>query len=352
MKLAYFKNLDGIRGIAALMVMVFHFSSSIESGAFLVAILKKIAVFGQTGVTLFFVLSGFLITRILLFTKSDPHYFKSFYIRRTLRIFPLYYFFLLLFYYVLPPVEEGGVHRGQLYYFIYLQNFAMTFNWASYGPVHFWSLAVEEHFYLFWPLVVYFLDLKNLVRLILFIVVGALGLRVYMLSWHYDVFYFTFTRFDSLAIGALLSILEVNETFKGKRSWFLAIIAAVFIPTIIMWSYFTGESNITIQVFKYVLISVIYFGIIGFILCLKRGAIVNRILESDILSYTGKISYGLYVYHPVAFALALKYFDARLWTINLLIGFSLAYLISSASYYLIELRFLDLKRRFEYKKIL
>ncbi len=151
MKLIYYKNLDGIRAIAALMVMFFHFFASIKINTPTLSVLLKLSIFGQTGVTLFFVLSGFLITRILISTKHNTDYFKNFYLRRTLRIFPLYYLFLLIYYYIYPLIFNTGFTpiKDQLYFYAYIQNFAETFHWTANGPNHFWSLAVEEHFYLF-----------------------------------------------------------------------------------------------------------------------------------------------------------------------------------------------------------
>ena len=218
-KLKYYQNLDGVRAIAALMVIVFHFFRETTPNTQLLYIVKEISYFGQTGVTLFFVLSGFLITRILIYTKGTEGYFKNFYLRRTLRIFPLYYLFLLLWYYVAPIfIEmESSSFNQQIYYFSYLQNFARTFDWNVIGPNHFWSLAVEEHFYLFWPFIIFFFSRKNLVRITFGIILFAMVLRAFMLGDGYSVFIFTFTRFDTLAIGALLAVLELKNYFRPEK---------------------------------------------------------------------------------------------------------------------------------------
>lgn len=161
MKVNYLKPLDGIRAIAALMVMFFHFFGSVAASTPLLAAIKKGAVLGQTGVSLFFVLSGFLITRILISTKDSPRYFYNFYLRRTVRIFPLYYLFLVIYYFIRPLlIPEATVPSAgeQAYYWLYLQDFSETFDWLAKGPSHYWSLAIEEHFYMFWPLLVFFLD--------------------------------------------------------------------------------------------------------------------------------------------------------------------------------------------------
>ena len=161
-KISYIKELDGIRAIAAWMVMFLHFFQMLNINTGIFFYINKVAIFGGTGVSLFFVLSGFLITRILISSKLKKNYFKNFYIRRSLRIFPLYFLFLLFYYVAYPLVlnEKFVSFHNQIYYWVYLQNFALTFNWTSVGPLHLWSLAVEEHFYLIWPLLVYLLDIK------------------------------------------------------------------------------------------------------------------------------------------------------------------------------------------------
>ncbi len=142
--LKYFPELDGLRGISALMIIFFHFFQGVDALEY--NLITKILVFGQTGVTLFFVLSGFLISRILLDTKNEENFFRNFYVRRSLRIFPLYYLFLLMIYVLYPLILNNKIRFEELwYYFIYLQGLAVTFNWPTIGPGHFWSLAVEEH---------------------------------------------------------------------------------------------------------------------------------------------------------------------------------------------------------------
>jgi len=353
MKLTYYKNLDGVRAIAALMVMFFHFFQGIEPNTKIISLLAKVSVFGQTGVTLFFVLSGFLITRILINTKNTEGFFKNFYLRRTLRIFPLYYMFLFLSYYILPILfgTNAPSFNQQIYYFTYLQNFANTFNWNAIGPGHFWSLAVEEHFYLFWPLVVFLFSNKNLTKIIVGIIIGAMILRVIMLNAGYEIFYFTFTRFDSLAIGALLAIIEQRGGLKnGNSKKFGVLLASLFVPTIVMWTYFTGEGNNYIQVFKFLFLSSIYFSIIGLLLCINEDHIANKILKTKYFSYTGKISYGLYVYHPLAYLICGRYFHIENTVINFVVRIIMTYVLASISFHLFESAFLRFKKYFDYNK--
>lgn len=335
------------------MVMFFHFFQGAKGNDPLLPILNKISIFGQTGVTLFFVLSGFLITRILINSKQNEGYFKTFYLRRSLRIFPLYYMFLGLYYFIFPLIQGMKIPSFdlQLYYYIYLQNFAITFDWKAYGPFHYWSLSVEEHFYLFWPFMVYFLSTRHLKTSIFFIILLAMILRFIMVSNDIGVFYFTFTRFDSLAIGSLLAFIELKGGFSIKNKFrFLLLLTLLIFPTLFIWTQYTGQGNPILQVFKFTLISTIYFSLIGFVLCIKEDHFLNKILKSDFFVYTGRISYGLYVFHPVVFTFQEKYFSLDLWVLNLIFGFSVAYLVSALSFHFFESSFLKLKRHFEYDK--
>ena len=237
MELKRYKELDGIRGIAALLVMVLHFFElEPNTGNNIVETLKRLAHFGQTGVTLFFVLSGFLITRILLATKKNKNYFKSFYIRRALRIFPLYYLYLISIFVIVPYFTHNYVSlKLHWTYWIYLQNFAITFNWLHSEPTHFWSLAVEEHFYFFWPLLIYFLNQRQLIRVIAVIIIVSLICRILLLNNGYEVFYFTFTNMDALAIGSLIAFIETKYTFTNINSRFYFIMFLIFlVPSLII----------------------------------------------------------------------------------------------------------------------
>lgn len=348
-KLYYYKELDGIRAIAALMVMFYHFFQHLSSDNFVFNVFKKISIIGQTGVSLFFVLSGFLITRILLFNKTSDKYFSTFYIRRALRIFPLYYLFLILFYYVAPLIVDlpKSSFSTQFYYWIYLQNFANTFNWLSYGPPHFWSLAVEEHFYLFWPLIIYYLDNKKVVFTILLLLVVALLTRIYLNSQSLEVFYFTFSRIDELVFGALLALMELNNLFLSKyakRYFILFIISSI--PTILLWVLFSGATNSVVQVIKFPLMAINYFALVAYVISISKQSIVTKILTTRFFTFTGKISYGLYVYHPLCFMILTFKFHTGNYFINFLTAFIATYLIASISYYTFESKFLKFKSRF------
>lgn len=353
MKVSYIKELDGVRGIAALMVMFFHFFQGLSTVNPFLLTVKKFAFFGQTGVSLFFVLSGFLITRILLSTKENSYYFSHFYLRRSLRIFPLYYLFLVIFYFLIPLIKSAPIQGFylQVYYWVYLQDFSRTFGWASEGPGHFWSLAIEEHFYLFWPFIIYYLDRKKIIYAIVGIVATAVVTRIILVNYNYEVFYFTFSRMDELAIGALLAVLELNKKLQqGKQNAnrFLLSFIIVMIPTLLLWTFFTGRANPLMQVTKFLFLAFAYFSLIGFVITARNSLYIKRVLRSRFLLFTGRISYGLYVYHLSCFWLTGYLFESGNVVLNLALRFICTYVVASSSYYLFEQRFLNLKKHFGY----
>lgn len=348
----HLKELDGVRGLAALMVMFFHFFQyhGVHGSAIKNAI-QKVSIFGQTGVTLFFVLSGFLITRILLKTKTESNFFKAFYARRVLRIFPLYYLFLIIYYFVLPGLTNANVapFQQQWYYWVYLQNFALTFNWANAGPNHFWSLAVEEHFYFFWPLIVYFLPAKKIVTAAWSLIILSLLTRIVLLNAGYGVFYFTFTNLDALVAGALLATREHKyglQAFKAKK--FAYLLVASLAPALVMWVFTGGKSLVLIQALKFPLIALVYLALIGLVISTAQSKVTTTLFKNKPILYAGKISYGLYVYHPVIFIYYNAYYTTGYVVFDMAICFAAAILVATLSYYLFEVRMLYFKKYFEY----
>jgi len=350
-KLFYYKELDGVRAVASLIIMFFHFFQHLSVGGMFLGFLKKVSFIGQTGVSLFFVLSGFLITRILLSNKHSKKYFTNFYIRRALRIFPLYYLFLIIFYFILPLFLHFpySTFNLQFYYWIFLQNIAITFNWERYGPGHFWTLAVEEHFYLIWPVIIYYFDFKRIFFIIKILIIIAFFFRGYLEFKHLEIYYFSFSRMDELAIGSLLALMELKDYFKPKyNSIYLILMLAVFIPAIFLWLTYSGSANSIIQVVKYTIISLIYFLFIGYLISKSDKSILKQFFKSSFMSYTGKISFGLYVYHPVCFNIVENKFSSGNQIFNLIVALIFTYLIATISYYAFESKILKLKERFTY----
>ena len=157
--------LDGVRGLAILMVLLVHFVANMQPTTQVERTIVLVTGYGNYGVDLFFVLSGFLITGILYDGRNKPHYFRNFYMRRLLRIFPLYYGVLAFVFFLAPliPLLRGPtldyLVENQAWAWLYAVNIhvAKHGEWSLSYINHFWSLAIEEHFYLFWPLVVFML---------------------------------------------------------------------------------------------------------------------------------------------------------------------------------------------------
>jgi len=225
----------------------------------------------------------------------------------------------------------------------------MTFNWNITGPNHYWSLAVEEHFYLFWPLLVYYLSTKGVKMAIFSIIAIALITRILLVNNGFTVFYFTLARIDELAIGALLAIWEVNGKLTQKNSKkYLLLTGFALIPTLLLWTVTGGKGMDIIQICKFILLSACYLGLIGFVITTGDSNFLKRFLKIKPLMFVGKISYGLYVYHPLCFYLINKYAKPESFFVHFIFSFTVAFIVSALSYYLFESKFLHLKKYFEY----
>ena len=350
-KLSYSKGhiqaLDGLRGAAVLLVVLHH------CFGFLIFPLDKIFYLGWTGVDLFFVLSGFLITGILLDTKTKPGFYKNFVTRRTLRIFPLYYLTLAVFFIVIAKNGEYPyLSKNQIYFWTYTQNLLFSFEgWPpNYILNHFWSLAIEEQFYLLWPFLVWFLSSKNLVK------VSFLGILVSILIRNIEPgapfsYMFTFARFDTLLIGGLIaiSIREYRHILERVTPIILLTSTIGILVVLALAKSVSINAPITVRI-GYTLIAVFFGAILTASFDNGRiGSLLRIVLESSLLRILGKYSYGIYVYHWIIYNL---YYDKLLlatgnpWistAIFLILTFSIAVL----SYHLWEANFIKLKKYFQ-----
>jgi peptidoglycan/LPS O-acetylase OafA/YrhL len=346
----YIKPLDGVRGMAILLVMFFHYNlisfDTIFNG------LSSAIKLGQSGVTLFFVLSGFLITRILLSAKNYDGFFKNFYVKRLLRISPLYYLFLFIYYFALPfiGITQQSSFSDQLPFFLYYQNVAVTFNWNWYGPLHYWSLAVEEHFYFIWPFVIYYCSLKNVYKVIYIIIILAILSRILLLINGYGVFYFTLCRMDAIAIGSIIALKEFESNGDLKVNWTkqLTIFTLLILGSIGLYFEFAGKSNIYIQIIKDIPYYYFFYLLIISIVATnanKVQAVIKKIFMNRILLYTGKISFGLYVFHSMCYDIIHK-MQIQNIALSLIMCFAFSFIIATISFYVFEMQFLKLKKFF------
>lgn len=344
-------TLDGVRGLAALMVMAFHWCQGFSGSLGPLEPARKFAVFGQAGVDLFFVLSGFLITRILLNTLDRPGYFQNFYARRALRIFPLYYGFLIFFYLGWSAWFPSAHPSGAPWYFAYLQNIQATFGIAELsGPGHFWSLAVEEHFYLLWPFLIWCVPFRRLPWLVAVTIITSVVCRIVLQHYGFGVFYFTFCRLDGLAVGAMLAWLEKRDggllVWRKQTSAGLIILLPI---TGLLWIATTGKGLAWMQAFKFLLLALVFGAVVCGVASGFWGRPVRRIFESRTLRWIGLVSYGSYVFHPFCFELVSRFLSSTSATLNFVAGFALTFGVAALSFYALERPFLSLKDRFSHR---
>lgn len=345
--------LDGVRGLAAFMVLVVHFW---ERGGFealpVPSWLVRFASIGGTGVDLFFVLSGFLITRILLASRSKEGYFVNFYARRSLRILPLYYGFLIIYYFLIPFIDgrKPGNLEYSWWYWCYLQNIPLTFNsFPSYGPMQYWSLAVEEHFYLFWPLLLYIIPSRHFSKACWSVVLIAFVCRCIFAMWlDVSTYYFTPCRMDALALGGLLACWELDGTLKSKEKQILYAFPVVFTLSAVAWFASSGHGWRIMQCVKFLVSATLYAFLVAVVVNGARTWIVRACFNNPLGRFSGRVSYGTYVYHIACFNLArdLFPFNERPW-MGMVAAFGSVYMLSWLSFRFLESPFLNLKKRFE-----
>lgn len=367
-------GLDGVRGLAILMVMALHFVGESKAETLAQTLLTKAAGYGLFGVDLFFVLSGFLITGILLDGKDRPHYFRNFYARRTLRIFPLYYGVLAALFLLLPVVtplspqlEQAREQQGWLW--SYTTNFyvAYTASWRSLTYVtHFWSLAIEEHFYLIWPLVVFALRRATLERVCIGVIAAGLALRIGLaLAGVSDVSISALTpcRVDTLCVGALLAVVAQREgglTMLLERCGKAALVLGAAILLLSAYAALTTDELPALRQVRNTLFA-LFFGAVTLLAVRPGTGLVPRAFRSRALKFFGKYSYGIYVYHGLlTWYFAESAVEARLdallgnhWLAigaKAAIGVSVSTTVAVLSYELFEKRFLSLKRFFEARR--
>jgi peptidoglycan/LPS O-acetylase OafA/YrhL len=307
--------LDGMRGLAILLVLFMHLAGpevdpSILHGSAIERIYGKIAAVGDCGVDLFFVLSGFLITRILLRARATEGALRSFYVRRVLRIFPLYYASLAAAFFVMPallPVTPAVAHvqANQIWLWLYGGNvatglFGIWFSGDWLLLTHFWSLAVEEQFYLVWPLLVLWLPPRQLLRVCGFLTISAFALKVALLQTHWKnaAYLLTPCRFDGLSLGAAVAVFSLGAPVARLSRWAMGSIALSGV--VLGWLLLAGHSAPWLwwtPASVHTLFSLLFVGLLVLALSSRHGSLQGRFWNLRVLKFFGKYSYGLYVTH-------------------------------------------------------
>ena len=370
--------LDGLRGIAVLCVMVLHFTlvDAVTGGERLFFDVTRL---GWVGVDLFFVLSGFLITGILYDAKGGAHFFRNFYMRRVLRIFPLYYAFLVLVLVLLPAVRPAAaVPDGtQLWLWTYFSNvlFARV-GWEGLPghTTHLWSLAIEEQFYLLWPLVVFFASRRRLIQICIGAIVFAELTRI---GLHFAApdgiagYALMPARIDALAVGALVAVLARESSGAAmllRYSRPVMLGAALWLAVIIGWTQLTVGGTLPpldtrVQLGAYTAIALLFGALLVRAIAAPDSSRRARVLRSATLAAFGRYSYALYLVHIIVrnvFHGQLMQLGGKLPTVLgsqlpaqvgvLLAGIGISYALALASWHFFEKHFLALKRFFNYER--
>lgn len=364
--------LDGVRGLAILMILLLHFLASMEPTNAVERAIVGVTNYGSYGVELFFVLSGFLITGILYDARNKPNYFRDFYMRRILRIFPLYYGVLALVFLVAPliPILRGSsldyLLDRQAWAWLYAVNIyiAIQGDWSFSYLEHLWSLCIEEHFYLVWPVAVFVLARRPrvLIGVCLAISFGAMLARLtgslMGLNW-WTIYVLTPFRFDGLALGAFLALVVRQPGGLDRLVRALPMVAGIALVLLIItfgWTRLVSHDAMELVLpVRAAVIEVLLACLLVAALVAPEQSLLSQLFRSRWLVFLGTYSYGLYVYHHfVSYYLTVNHTERELtaWlgshgvaiALQATLGIAVSIIIAYASYELFEKRFLQLKR--------
>lgn len=358
-------ELDGIRGFATLLVVFYHYvavaTPANASAGFL--FVRQLFSDGWSGVDLFFVLSGFLITGILIDNRTAKHYFEVFYIRRVSRIFPLYYLFLIVFLLLQHYAPQIGLFSEGLFanplpiipYFLYLQNFTMaaggTFGNEFLAPT--WSLAIEEQFYLLLPLFVRRSPRERLPINLLFFIGLALVLRATLGHGTFIGFVLTPWRLDALFLGSLLAVVfrtpKLLDTLKSHLVWIKVAFGSLLLY--LVYNVMTGPMGALDNLFTFAL----FYATLIFLSIVDNTSFLARFFRSAPLMNIGRVSYGIYIFHQLVNGIlhdllfkrppSFQDFSTVLTT---LLAILVTYLLAQVTFRAFEKRFIAIGHKYRY----
>jgi peptidoglycan/LPS O-acetylase OafA/YrhL len=361
--------LDGLRALAILLVVP-HNTYVFESTRGWLAPFAWIANAGWIGVQLFFVLSGFLITRNLLDSRGASNYYSVFFGRRILRIFPLYFLVLTFFLLVLPQLVELGAnarasYANQIWLWVFLSNWAQPFDKEVYWFPHFWSLAVEEQFYFVWPLIIATVAVRRLVPVCATILIAALAIRIGMFEAGAKpemLYMFTVCRMDALACGALAAVLVYSprlrlwSVLRENANWLLGAVLVVLMAGTTFTHSYTAYDAGTLTLGQ-TLLALCMTVLLLVIVSGSRNRIarwLDALLRLPPLRSVGKVSYAMYLFHlPLATGFVqplllpgLKKLGPGFPVWYALVNIVCSYALALASWHVLEKHFLRAKRYF------
>lgn len=362
----YFKNLDALRFLAAFAVLISHVGQLTELLGYshFFSSLSQPLVTGETGVLLFFSLSGFLITYLLLAEEKQCGTIglKNFYIRRALRIWPLYFLTIILALFIYPLIDFlhfkdyntgfiwSRLPLKLLFYFLLMPGIVMDFlGFVPYAS-HTWTIGAEELFYFIWPLLL--LKAKNKAAAIIWFII--IYLAVYFLLYFYPspgkipaALLLICTRYpvSCMAIGGFFAYIALTDTAPTnviRKIMYTAVCqAAVYILILVFVIFKVNLACLNNEVYA------ILLGYLVFNMATNPNRLFN--IDNRVMNYLGKISYGLYMFHPLAIAIAVKCCVYMNWTsVPLLytLAFTVTVLLAAVSYHLYEIRFIRKKKAY------
>jgi peptidoglycan/LPS O-acetylase OafA/YrhL len=312
-------ELDGLRGFAIVTVMLYHFTVAYRNDVSTIidTLFIRICGAGWLGVDLFFVLSGFLITGILLDTRQSGKYFTSFYARRFLRIFPIYYAIMIVFFFILPgfiPIEDSRLNvllDNKWWFLSYLLNWKIAFigNFNAIPAGYIWSLAIEEQFYIIWPWIVFSMP-RKLLSLTTWSLAGCVILRTGLLLAGVtatSVYVMTFSHLDGLLIGAFIAVYIRTRSIDWRLycTARIAIISSFLILILLFIQkrefYFYTRA---VAYIGFILLALGFGGLLTTTLFSDKKSLLRRIMNGKLIRSFGKYSYCLYlIHHPVGTAI-------------------------------------------------
>jgi peptidoglycan/LPS O-acetylase OafA/YrhL len=370
----FFPSLDGLRFVAFFFVYLEHAFESVLLGLPAQSTAGKIVQTffldsGELGVSVFFVLSGFLITYLLLIEVRVRGRLDvgAFYVRRALRIWPLYYAAVVFSFFLYPWIKAHlGIHSPETpdspYYFAFLSNFAamrairMNYHLPMFSGV-LWSVAIEEQFYLVWPLLFFFMPKSRYPWIFSAMILASLCFRILHAGDHGPLYFHSLSVSSDLAVGGLAAYGAVSSSsfrgfFEDLPGQARRAVYALGLGAILLWPLFlTKEPGWVMGRVCFGL----FFAFVVLDQSFNRGPEL-KLARSRFMSFWGKYTYGLYLLHPIAlmllFALS-KGFHAPMSPVARdvvigVLGFGFSLMLSYASYHLFESRFLRMKKRFSY----
>ncbi len=365
-----FAGLDGLRGIAILLVMIYHMTllvprTVVDSGW------VHIANVGWCGVDLFFVLSGFLISNILLDAKKQDHYLRHFWMRRALRIFPLYYAIVVFSLVILPLIDHpkssnfSRIQGDEIWYWTFLSNYSIAYAGEfRHGILDIsWSLAIEEQFYLLWPLLILVTNGRQFAKLCVGMFLVSILARIALMTMGANsiaTYVVTPARMEGLAFGGLAAVVIRGLDMELLRGLAIKVMRVSVVLLVIVFLYFDGLDWALkeVQLMSLPLFALMFTSILVVTLTSNEHSLVLKILNNRMLMAFGKYSYAMYLFHLPLRALVRDEFYGPTNFITIagsklpgqmlfyLIGIGITFLAAWLSWHTYEKHFLRLKRSF------